>query len=53
MSEISCTVHIDDIVKTLSSAFDYAFDGTSTFTPPVIPKLPKEFGIGLIVDPVS
>ncbi len=52
MSEtITCEVRVDDIVKSLSSAFDYAFDGTSTFAPPVLPKLPKEFGIGLIVGP--
>ena len=50
-SEISCTVIVDDIVKTLSSSFDYTFDGVSTFTPPFLPRLPKDFGIGLIVGP--
>ena len=43
------SVQIDDTVKKLSAAFDYAFDGTSKFIPPRLPLLPLEYGIGLIV----
>ena len=48
---LECSVTVDEIVKKLSFAFDYAFDGKSTFTPPDIPNLPTDFGIGLIVGP--
>ena len=48
-NEISCNVIVDDVVRTLSKSFDYTFDGRSTFTPPNMPQLPMQFGIGLIV----
>jgi GNAT superfamily N-acetyltransferase len=43
------SVQIDDTVKKLSAAFDYAFNGISKFIPPRLPMLPLEYGIGLIV----
>lgn len=49
--EISCEVVVDDIVKELSTSFDYPFTGKSVFTPPYPSNLPKTFGIGLIVGP--
>lgn len=49
--ELSCEVVVDDIVKELSTCFDYPFSGTSTFTPPLLHGVPAVFGIGLIVGP--
>lgn len=43
------SVEVDDIVTELSGSFDYSFDGTSTFTPPIMPQVAKTFNIGLIV----
>lgn len=51
MTALTSIVDVDDIVKTLSASFDFEFDGASTFTPPPMPILPEEFGIGLIVGP--
>jgi energy-coupling factor transporter ATP-binding protein EcfA2 len=42
-------VEIDEITKELSQTFDYEFNGESTFILPKLPKVPDEFGIGLIV----
>lgn len=42
-------VEVDSIVSELSNSFDYSFDGTSTFTPPKMPAIKSNFGIGLIV----
>ena len=41
----------DYITKEVSSNFDYEFTGTSECTVPTLPKLPTDFGIGLIVGP--
>lgn len=50
-SVLTATVQIDDVVRQLSAAFDYEFDGVSSFCPPSLPSIPSEFGIGLIVGP--
>lgn len=47
----TCKVQIDSIAAELAQSFDYDFDGTHTFNPPIMPDLPKDFGIGLIVGP--
>ena len=50
-------VQTDEITKELSRAFDYEFDGTTTFDPPIISALDRataigeEYSIGLIVGP--
>lgn len=46
---LSCEVEVDDTIRQLSSAFDYAFMGKSVFTPPTPKGIPTDFGIGLIV----
>lgn len=48
---LSCEVVVDETVKHISKIFDYSFDGVSTFTPPLIPELPSNFSVGLIVGP--
>lgn len=48
---LTSTVVVDDIVKQLSSSFDFEFDGTSTFKPPLLPEVPPSFRIGLLVGP--
>ena len=50
-TDLMSRVEIDGTVRELSAAFDYSFAGTSTFTPPVLPSLPPEYRIGLIVGP--
>ena len=50
-AKLSCEIEVDEIARDLASAFDYDFDGSQTFTPPVVPDIPKSFGIGLIVGP--
>ena len=45
------TVEADEFTKAASTAFDYAFDGTSTFEGWEKPIIPEDFGIGLIVGP--
>jgi ABC-type ATPase involved in cell division/GNAT superfamily N-acetyltransferase len=42
---------MDPITVELAKVFDYAFDGSSSFSPPEIQMPDKEFGIGLIVGP--
>lgn len=49
--EMSCEVEVDEIVRELSSAFDYEFAGRSVFTPPEMGNVPTSFSIGLIVGP--
>ena len=49
--EFSCQVEVDDIVKAVSSMFDYTFTGKSVFTAPDIGAVPQSFSIGLIVGP--
>ena len=51
IKNLSVSVQVDDTVKELSAAFDYAFDGTSCFTTLQIPSLPADYGIGLLVGP--
>jgi ABC-type lipoprotein export system ATPase subunit len=48
---MTSTVKVDGIVSVLSASFDYEFDGTTTFTPPLLPTIPQNFCIGLIVGP--
>lgn len=47
---LTSTVIVDDMVKAVSTAFDYEFTGTSTFTVPDF-TLPTDYQIGLIVGP--
>lgn len=49
--DLNCSVAVDDIARELADAFDFAFDGTLSFSPPAMPHLPDDFGIGLIVGP--
>ena len=44
-------VQQDEITKSLSQAFEYAFDGVSEFTVPDMPNIGVAFNIGLIVGP--
>jgi GNAT superfamily N-acetyltransferase len=48
---LTCVVELDSVTKELAASFDYAFDGSQTFTPPPFPAIPEEYGIGLIVGP--
>jgi GNAT superfamily N-acetyltransferase/ABC-type ATPase involved in cell division len=44
-------IEIDEIAASVASAFDFPFNGVTTFTPPAF-RLPCEpFGVGLIVGP--
>jgi GNAT superfamily N-acetyltransferase len=45
----SIKVEQDAITDEISKAFDYEFNGTTSFEIPFLPELPKEYGIGLIV----
>jgi hypothetical protein len=45
------SVQTDDFTRAASTAFDYAFDGTSSFEGWEKPEIPQDFGIGLIVGP--
>lgn len=51
MSDLISQVALDEVTAAISAMFDYEFNGESRFTPPVIPKVPSEFGVGLIVGP--
>lgn len=51
MTELTVTVRVDEVVRQLSSLFDYAFDGVSTFKTPNMPEVPEGFRMGLIVGP--
>ena len=44
-------VQTDEFTKAASTAFDYAFDGTSTFEGWEKPVIPSEFSLGLILGP--
>ena len=48
---LSVTVEMDAAVQAACSAFDYEFDGTSRASLWSMPKVPLQFGIGLIVGP--
>lgn len=50
-TELVCDVILDCVTTEISAMFDYEFDGKSRFTPPTMPELPAEFGIGLIIGP--
>ena len=47
----SCTVEVDDAVRSICNMFDFAFDGTSTFDVPSVNPPDCEWRIGLIVGP--
>lgn len=51
MSDLSITVRQDEVTAEICQHFDYTFDGTSVFTPPVLPPIESKFSIGLIVGP--
>lgn len=51
MTQLRSTVIMDDITKEISRAFDFQFDGTTTFDVPPMPDVPANFSIGLIVGP--
>jgi predicted ATP-binding protein involved in virulence len=46
---VKCSIELDDFTKKISQAFDYDFDGTSTFTVPEFKNRPDDFNIGIIV----
>lgn len=46
----TCSVQVDEAVRSVCSLFDYPFDGTSSFEIPIIHQ-PSEWSIGLIVGP--
>jgi ABC-type ATPase involved in cell division/GNAT superfamily N-acetyltransferase len=48
---LQCRVAVDDISRELADAFDYEFAGVLTFTPPAMPDVGVDFGVGLIVGP--
>jgi ABC-type ATPase involved in cell division/GNAT superfamily N-acetyltransferase len=50
MTTLKSYVCVDEIVKQVSSAFDYKFDGVSNFEIPS-PVFPQDYSIGLIVGP--
>lgn len=48
---LECEVELDEITSSLSTSFDFPFNGKSTFTTPPMPMPNSDFGIGLIVGP--
>ena len=52
-SALTCKVATDGITDKLSAAYDYTFDGSSSFTPPPLhlDSVPDQFSLGLIVGP--
>lgn len=48
---LTCKVAVDEIAEELAGAFDYDFDGTLSFSPPAMPDVGDDFGLGLIVGP--
>lgn len=46
----TCTVELDDNVRSVCRLFDYEFSGTSTFKVPRIDP-PSDWGIGIVVGP--
>lgn len=48
--ELTSEVKTDEITARLSGAFDYKFDGKTSFDPPKI-IVPEDFAIGLVVGP--
>jgi GNAT superfamily N-acetyltransferase/ABC-type lipoprotein export system ATPase subunit len=49
--ELKSEVMLDDITVAISAMFDYEFDGRSAFLVPMMPEVPEQFGIGLLVGP--
>lgn len=47
----TCQVQLDPMTKDLAQQFDIKFDGFTTFEPPILPPVPQDYGIGLIVGP--
>lgn len=45
----TCTVDVDEFTSYVSDAFDYTFDGVSTFDLPKFEKPSGDFSIGLII----
>lgn len=50
-TELVCEVQVDETAKEVCGLFDYDFTGVSRFAVPLLPSIPSEFGIGLIVGP--
>lgn len=49
-ADVSVSVAVDPLTTAVVEPFDYAFTGTTTFTPAVVPsQLPRDFGVGVIV----
>lgn len=48
---LTSEVEQDEHTKAVAEAFDYSFDGVSTFTPPAFALPDNDFSIGLIVGP--
>ncbi len=46
---LTSTVKMDSLTRDLVRPFDYETDGLSTFLPFVLPELPSEFNLGVIV----
>lgn len=51
MTTLVSEVLLDHVTDAISAMFDYEFDGKSKFTPPTMPEIPAQFGIGLIAGP--
>lgn len=49
INPLTATVCVDELTLELVRPFDYETDGVTTFYPHVIPDLPQEFNIGVIV----
>ena len=49
-TQLTCTILVDDIAREIAHAFDYTFDGTSTFTVPHCTP-PAAWALGVIVGP--
>lgn len=50
MTRVSCSVEMDEAVRSVCSLFDYSFDGTSSFEIPTVQRL-MDWSVGLIVGP--
>ena len=48
---LTIQVRTDEATTRSSEAFDYEFDGKSTFQPPTLPDVPKDFRVGVLVGP--
>ena len=48
---LTSTVKQDEITKEISTAFDFEFDGKTTFTMPYFKRPENDFNVGLIVGP--